>query len=250
MKQTYLILGATSGMAKAIARALAAQGHDLILAGRSAGETGLLAADLQARSQILAKTLAFDAGHRIQVSGILEAARASNDGELPEGVVLAYGVMFPQSETEKDPDRMVETFEINFVSAARILQDFGTAFAGRGRGVIVGISSVAGDRGRGSNYHYGSSKAALTAFLDGMRHRLQGSGVHVCTVLPGFVDTPMTHGIVDPSSPLCAKPEQVAQDVLKAIRRRRGRIYTLWPWRWIMMIIRHIPEAVFLKTKL
>lgn len=237
-------------MAKAIARALAQRGHDLILAGRSAEETGLTSSDLEARYQIHAKPIAFDATCAEYVNGILKAATQANDGELPAGVVLAYGVMFPQSETEADLDSLVQTLEVNFVSAARILQAFGSAFAGRGSGVIIGISSVAGDRGRGSNYHYGASKTGLTAFLDGMRHRLHGSGVHVCTVLPGFVATPMTEGIVNPDSPLCASPEQVARDVLKAIDRRKGRIYTLWPWRWIMCIIRHVPEFLFLKTKL
>lgn len=250
MNNTYLILGATSGMARAIARALAQRGHDLILAGRSAEETALSAADLKARFPIQAKSLVFDATRAEHVNGMLGASMEANDGELPDGVVLAYGVMFPQSETEIDLDRLVQTLEVNFVSAARILQAFGNAFAGRGSGVIVGISSVAGDRGRGSNYHYGASKAGLTAFLDGMRHRLHASGVHVCTVLPGFVATPMTHGIVDPASPLCAQPEQVARDVLKAIDRRKGRIYTIWPWRWIMAIIRHVPEVVFIRTKL
>jgi short-subunit dehydrogenase len=250
MRQTYLILGATSGIAKAIARALARHGHDLILAGRSAEEVALSAADLEARFQIRARPLEFDATRADHVLGVLAAARECNDGDLPEGVVLAYGVMFPQSESEANLECLAQTIEVNFGSAARVLQAFGSAFAQRGSGVIVGISSVAGDRGRGSNYHYGASKAALTVFLDGMRHRLRASGVHVCTVLPGFVATPMTYGIVDPASPLCAQPEQVARDVLKAIDRKRGRVYTIWWWRWIMTVIRHLPEAVFLRTNL
>ncbi len=250
MNRTYIILGAASGIAKAVSRSLASRGHDLILAGRSQEELNLLAKDLETRHQVQARILVFDASCRAEVTGLLEASTRLNDAQLVDGVILAYGVMFPQPETEANLDLLALTLEVNLVSSVLVLQAFANAFVTRGRGVIVGISSVAGDRGRGSNYHYGCSKAGLSAFLDGLRHRLHDKGVHVCTVKPGFVATPMTDGLVNPNSPLCARPDQVARDILRAIDRKTGRIYTLWVWRWIMMIIRSVPEFLFLRTKL
>ena len=250
MNRTYLILGAASGIAKAVSRSLAARGHALILAGRSREELELLAADVEARHSVSARVLIFDASRRDEVAGLLEASTCLNDGLLVDGVLLAYGVLFPQSATEADPDLLALTLEVNLVSAVLALQAFGNAFAARGSGVIVGISSVAGDRGRGSNFHYGSSKAGFSTFLDGLRHRLHSKGVQVCTVKPGFVATPMTVGLVNPNSPLCAKPEQVARDILRAIDRKKGQVYTLWPWRWIMWVVRSVPEFLFLKSKL
>jgi short-subunit dehydrogenase len=120
----------------------------------------------------------------------------------------------------------------------------------RGRGYIAAVSSVAGDRGRQSNYTYGASKAGLSAYLQGLRNRLHPAGVHVLTVKPGFVDTPMTHGLVNPDSPLVASPEQVAADVDLAIRKRKDVIYTRWFWRAVMLVIGSIPERVFKRLKL
>ena len=155
-----------------------------------------------------------------------------------------------QTESEQSSKTFRQTLEINVLSPATILQVFANRMVDVDKGHIIGISSVAGDRGRGSNYHYGSSKAALSAFLDGLRHRLVQTNVHVCTVKPGFVDTPMTHGLVNPNSPLCASPDEVAKDIVAAMKSRKGMVYTKWPWRWIMTIIRHVPEFIFLKTKL
>lgn len=264
MKQTYLILGATSGIAKAVARALAAAGHDLILAGRNAEELERLCQDVAARHSVQARPLEFDAAAPAPAGAAGSAAPAGNsapaalvaastelnDGALVDGVILAYAVMYPQQATETDAEKLAAMLQVNFVTPACQLQAFANAFAQRGSGVIVGISSVAGDRGRGSNFHYGSTKAGLSAFLDGLRHRLHGTGVTVCTVKPGFVATPMTHGIVNPDSPLCASPEQVAKDILRAIAKKKPTLYTLWPWRWVMFIIRHLPERIFLRTKL
>jgi hypothetical protein len=122
-------------------------------------------------------------------------------------------------------------------------------FEQRRSGVIIGVSSVAGDRGRGSNYMYGSAKAGFTAYLSGLRNRLAKSNVHVITVKPGFVRTRMTEGLPLPG-PVTAKPEQVARDVFKAYRGRRNEVYTLWMWRYIMLVIKLIPEAIFKRLNL
>ena len=114
----------------------------------------------------------------------------------------------------------------------------------RGAGYLAAISSVAGDRGRQSNYTYGIAKAGLTAYLQGLRNRLFHAGVHVLTINPGFTDTPMTRGKVDPKSPMVASPERVARDIDRTIRKRRNVLYTPWFWGPIMMIIRLVPESV------
>jgi short-subunit dehydrogenase len=119
----------------------------------------------------------------------------------------------------------------------------------QGAGWIVGIGSVAGDRGRASNATYGAAKAGLATFLSGLRQRVAKHGVHVLSVKPGFVHTAMTEGIVDPASPLVATPDHVARDVLRAIRRRRATLYTPWFWRWVMLVIRLLPERVFVRMK-
>ncbi len=140
--------------------------------------------------------------------------------------------------------------EINLTSAVVLLSLFANYLEDRRSGYLAVISSVAGDRGRQSNYTYGAAKAGLTAYLQGLRNRLYRSGVHVLTVKPGFVDTPMTHGRVNPDSPLVASPARVARDIDWAIRRRRNVIYTPWFWRPIMLAVRLVPEFVFKRLRL
>ncbi|MEI8233740.1 MAG: SDR family NAD(P)-dependent oxidoreductase [Verrucomicrobiota bacterium] len=250
MNKPYVILGSHSGIARALCEALAHRGHDLILVARSPQELDLQAADLRTRFGIAVHPIVADANAVERISALPQACLAASDQDLPEGVILCWGTMFAQQEAEMDCAKIRSLFDINLTSAAIVLQGFANLMAKGKGGTIVGISSVAGDRGRGSNYLYGATKAGLSALLDGMRHRYQGTGLHVLTVKPGFVATPMTHGLVNPESPLCARPAQVAKDILKAIHHRKPTLYTLWPWRWIMALIRALPEAVFLKTKL
>ena len=138
--------------------------------------------------------------------------------------------------------------QTNALSTISLLTIIANRFEANKDGTIAVISSVAGDRGRASNYVYGSAKACLNVYLQGLRHRLSGSGVNVLTVKPGFVDTPMTETFE--KGPLWASPEQVAWDIRRAIARRRTVIYTPWFWRWIMLIIRLVPTPVFHRTKL
>jgi short-subunit dehydrogenase len=158
--------------------------------------------------------------------------------------------MFDQAEAQADVQRIRRTYDVNLTSAASVLEPIAAHMAERGTGWIAAVSSVAGDRGRQSNYLYGSAKAGLTAYLQGLRNRVHHHGVDVLTIKPGFVDTPMTHGLLDPDSPLVASPDRVAKDIDRAIRRRRSKVYTPWFWRGIMAIIRNIPEAIFKRLKL
>ena len=151
---------------------------------------------------------------------------------------------------EADFAEAARTVDINFKSYISLLQPAADYFRERGEGFVCALSSVAGDRGRQSNFIYGASKAALTAYLQGLRNRLARHGVRVITVKPGFVDTGMTWGVLDPRSPLIAAPEKVARDVVHAVDRRRDVIYTPWFWRWIMFVICSIPERIFKNLKL
>jgi short-subunit dehydrogenase len=136
----------------------------------------------------------------------------------------------------------------NFTAAVSVLNLAADYFAARRGGFLCVLSSVAGDRGRQSNYLYGAAKGGLTVYLQGLRNRLSRSGVQVTTVKPGFVDTPMTYG--KPGLFLTATPERAARGILRAIRRRKDEVYVPGFWRWIMEIVRTVPECVFKRMKL
>ncbi len=249
MSQTALILGATSGIARALAGVLAQRGRRLILAARDEEELERIAADLRLRHEADVATERFDALDFNSHEAFIERCIAQAEPGGLDAVVLCYGYM-PPPDKVPDEEQIQRTFEVNCISAATVLERIATHMSERGRGLIAGISSVAGDRGRQSNYIYGASKAAMSAYLQGLRNRLYRSGVHVLTIKPGIVHTPMTEGWVNPKSPLVATPERVARDIERAMRRRRNVIYTPWFWRVIMRIIRGIPEFIFKRMKL
>jgi decaprenylphospho-beta-D-erythro-pentofuranosid-2-ulose 2-reductase len=248
-KEAYLILGATSGIARAVSHALAKRGCRLVLAARNAGELERLATDLKIRHQAAVESVAFDAldfaGHAAFVQRSTKVFESGLDG-----VVLCYGYMVDQSLAQADFAEAQRTIDVNFTSAVSVLERLADYFSQRRAGVIAAISSVAGDRGRQTNYLYGASKAGLSAYLQGLRNRLFHAGVHVLTIKPGYVATAMTDGLVNPNSPLLATPEQVAHDIDRALRRRQNVLYTRWFWRPIMMIIRALPEPLFKRLKL
>ena len=167
-----------------------------------------------------------------------------------EGVVLCQGSMAEQQAAADDWSLAREMIDVNYVSAVSLGNRFAAHMVTLGRGYICGVSSVAGDRGRQSNFLYGSTKAAFSAYLAGLRNRLYRKGVAVITVKPGFVDTSMTWGLLNPRSPLVATPERVARDVSKAIRKRKNTVYTPWFWMLIMLVIRLIPEPIFKRLSL
>jgi short-subunit dehydrogenase len=154
-----------------------------------------------------------------------------------------------QAQCEQSVDIMRREFDINALSTLALLTALANRMEARRSGTLAVISSVAGDRGRQSNYVYGAAKAAVSTFLGGLRQRLAKSGVTVLTIKPGFVDTPMTASIANKGA-LWAQPDRVAAGIVQAIDRRRNIVYLPWFWRWIMLVIRHIPEPIFTRVKL
>lgn len=239
-----LILGAGSDMARMTARAFAARGHPIQLAARNPERLTDDRDDLTTRYGVAVSLHTFDA-----LATETHAAFVKQLPELPGIAVCAVGTMGDHAASIADPLKAAVVIRTNFEGPASVLAHLANAMAARGSGTIVGISSVAGERGRQSNYVYGSAKAGFTAFLSGLRHRLAPTGVHVVTVKPGFVATAMTEGLDLPER-LTAQPEEVASAIVKAVERRRDTIYVRPVWRLIMTIIRNVPESIFKKTKL
>jgi decaprenylphospho-beta-D-erythro-pentofuranosid-2-ulose 2-reductase len=239
-----LILGASSDIAKAAARQYARKGATLFLAGRNEETLQGLARDLSIRHNVIAKFVPFDADDIGSHASFYKSI-----SPVPDVVVCAFGYLGDQETAQSNWDECNRIIQANYTGAVSILNIIANDMEARKSGAIVGVSSVAGDRGRQSNYIYGSAKAGFTAYLSGLRNRLFKSGVHVVTVKPGFVDTKMTNGLKLPA-PLTAKPEQVAAKMIRAVENKSNEIYVLWMWRWVMMIIKSIPEGIFKKLKL
>jgi short-subunit dehydrogenase len=247
MSRTVIVLGATSAIAIAYCRRLAPGGGRFVLVGRRLDRLQTIAADLMARGAAAAEAVVSDLADMTNVEQ--RFAEFCQRAGVPDEVLVAYGVLGDQKQAEADAAETRRLLDTNFVSAALWLHTAGTQLAdGKPRTLIV-LGSVAGDRGRMSNYVYGSAKAGLDAFCEGLAHRLHGTGPHVLTVKPGWVDTPMT-AAQDRSGPLWAKPERVASDIDRAVRRRQRVLYTPWFWHPIMAIVRLAPRALFYRTKL
>jgi short-subunit dehydrogenase len=244
VSKTVLILGAASDMARAIARAFAAEGHAIQLAARNPERLERDRADLETRYGVAVSLHAFDAVDLGSHAGFLDSLPA-----LPDIAVCAVGAMGTQAENAANPEIGAEVMRANFEGPAAILGHLANAMEARGSGTLVGISSVAGERGRASNYVYGAAKAGFTAYLSGLRNRLATRGVHVVTVLPGFVATAMTEGMDLPDA-LTAQPAEVGRAVVAAVRKGRDVIYVRPVWRIVMAVIRAIPERIFKKTSL
>ena len=245
MMQTWIILGATSSMARAFARKVAASGACVLLAGRDMADLKAMAEDCRLRGARAAEALAFDARDPSGFPALIDRMERE-EGELNAAVFV--GSMPAQAEIDADPSLIDGVVTDSHTGPARFLQMLAPLIEARGQGTVVGVCSVAGDRGRIGNYVYGSAKAGFATYLSGLRNRLTRAGAHVVTVKPGFVDTAMTWGL--PGMFLVAAPEAVADDILNAVAKKRNVIYTPFFWRWIMLIIRHIPEPVFKKMKI
>jgi decaprenylphospho-beta-D-erythro-pentofuranosid-2-ulose 2-reductase len=243
-----LVVGATSGIGGALCHHLAKDGSRLVLAGRDEGELRRLAADLEIRygaSVVVERfeALTFDT-HAEFVGNCL----ARLDGRI-DGAVVCHGYLPDPVASRSDVVEARRAIDVNFTSVVSLVTPIAGHMERQGAGWIAVVSSVAGDRGRQSNYVYGAAKGGLTVFAQGLRNRLAPAGVHVLTVKPGFVDTPMLRG-VNPGSPLVASADRVASDIHRAIRRRRDVVYTPWFWRPIMAVVRAIPEPLFKRLKL
>jgi len=237
-----VILGATSGIALEVQRQLARQGCELLLVARSPQRLAELQADLAARGARQVLTYSADLASIQQHAAIFDFARRT----FPDfdTVLLAYGSMRNQKDSEASVDVLLEELQVNFVSASAILTLFAADLERRRTGCLAAITSVAGDRGRRSNYVYGSAKGALSLFLQGLRSRLHPAGVRVITIKPGPVQTPMTDLL--PNSTRFADPEEVARDIVRALERRSPDVlYTPKVWRYIMTAVRQIPESIY-----
>lgn len=241
---TVLILGATSDMGYAVAKKFAAEGYDIQLTARKPEQLSAYQSDLQIRSGKSCTVHAFDAldfpSHAIFYQSL---------SSKPDITVCVIGYMNDNEKVIGDWNEALKTINTNYTGAVSILNIIAADYAQRGSGTIVGISSVAGNRGRQSNYIYGSSKAGFTAYLSGLRNAMFKRGVHVLTVLPGFVYTKMTEHLQLPK-PLTAQPSDVANVIYHGVLKKSNVVYVKWFWRWIMLIITSIPETIFKKLKL
>jgi decaprenylphospho-beta-D-erythro-pentofuranosid-2-ulose 2-reductase len=246
-RPTVLILGAASAIARAVAGEFARRGHDLLLAGRDAEELGRIADDLSLRHGVSAQGRAFDAlafdTHPAFVEACLETSRDSL-----AGAVLCFGYLGDQAVAQRDPVEARRILDTNLVGAANILGLLANSFEEKRGGFLCALSSVAGDRGRQSNYIYGAAKAGLSVFLQGLRNRLFPSGVRVITIKPGFVDTQMTYG--RPGLFLVASPEAAARRIVNAVLGGKDQAYVPRFWQPVMLLIRLIPERLFKRMKL
>ncbi|MES1982977.1 MAG: SDR family oxidoreductase [Pseudomonadota bacterium] len=245
MSKAVLILGATSAIARGTAAAFATRGHPLYLASRDDAELQRIAADLRIRYRVDVQCGLFDAEDCASHAAFLRAVTEKMDGL--GGVVLAFGYLGDQLAA-RDFSIGAQVIARNFTGAASILSHCANYFEPLKRGFIIGISSVAGDRGRQSNYVYGAAKGALSLYLQGLRNRLYASGVRVITIKPGFVDTAMTFGL--PGLFLVASPQRVGEHIAQTLDHAFDVVYLPWFWRWIMLIIKLIPEPIFKRLKL
>lgn len=245
--RNILILGATSAIAEATARRFAAAGARFYLVGRNADKLAAIAHDLEIRSGQAVYSESLDLDLLDQHPALLSRAEKALGGI--DVALIAHGVLPDQQACQQSVPMTLAAIHTNALSVISLATLLANSFETRGQGVVVAIGSVAGDRGRASNYVYGAAKGMVGLFLQGLRNRLAGKNIQIITIKPGFVDTPMTAAF-EKKGLLWAQPDQIAQGIVTAVERRRDVIYLPWFWRWIMLVILHIPEGIFKRTKL
>lgn len=245
--RNILIFGATSAIAEATARRFAATGARFYLVGRNPERLAAIARDLEIRSGQPVWHESQDLDALDQHPAILDrAAQAFGSIDI---ALIAHGVLPDQQACQQSVAATLATIHTNALSVISLATLLANGFEQRGQGTLVVIGSVAGDRGRQSNYVYGATKGMVALFLQGLRNRLHGRGVQVITIKPGFVDTPMTAAF-EKKGVLWAQPDHIAQGIVAAVDRGRDQVYLPWFWRWIMLVIRHIPERLFKRLTL
>jgi len=241
-RKRIVLLGATRGMGRALARALAERGDELFLLGRSPEDLERSAADLEVRSGRGAVgrpgTAHCDLEDPASFEPALDAAAEHLEGL--DTVVLTAGLFASQEELEADPERLARLLDVDFSHSVLFLEAARKRLLARGGGTLCAFSSVAGERGRKPVVLYGAAKAGLTRYLEGLDHRYHAEGLRVVTVKPGFVKTGMTAGLDPP--PFAGEPDKVAREVVRALDRGTPVLYTPAPWRWVMLVIRHLPR--------
>jgi len=241
-----LIMGASSAIAERTAREFAARGDSLFLVARNAQQLQALADDLMVRGALMVHTCVLDAREMDRYAAMLDAATEQMGGI--DAALIAHGTLSDQAACQNSIELLLQEFTTNALSVMALCTQLANRFEAQRHGVIAVVSSVAGDRGRRSNYVYGAAKAAVSAFTSGLRQRLHLKGVSVVTIKPGFVSTPMTAALK--KGILWAAPETVASAIVRAMDRGASIIYTPWFWRPIMWLVRAVPETIFRRLKL
>jgi short-subunit dehydrogenase len=246
----YALFGATSAIAEHVARLLVARGDQLFLVGRDGERLSAIVDDLTVRagsSSARVASAVADLSDQSRHEALYDAAEAAI-GPL-DAILVAHGTLPDQAACERSVSETMRALDINALSAISLAARAANRFEPRRHGTIAVISSVAGDRGRGSNYVYGAAKGMVGIFLGGLRNRLAKAGVAVVTIKPGFVDTPMTAHIVKKGA-LWATPQAIAPAIVKAMDRGQPVVYVPGIWRWIMLVVRLIPERIFMRLSL
>lgn len=241
---TVLILGAASDMAVALAKKFGKEGYDIQLAARTVDRLKPLQSDIRIRYEVSCTLHEFNALDYDSHYSFFTSLAVK-----PDITVCVFGYLGDNEKARSSWEESQKIIHTNYTGAVSILNIISNYYASKQQGTIVGISSVAGERGRQSNYIYGSAKAGFTAYLSGLQNRMFHEGVHVISVLPGFVYTKMTENLKLPPL-LTASPEQVADVIYKAVKKKKNVVYVKWFWKWIMMIIKSIPVSIFKKLKL
>lgn len=242
-----LIVGATSAIARATARLWACEGHALHLVGRDMDHLREVADDLRVRGARSVECAALDVNDLARHAEVIDAVTRALGGL--DVALIAHGTLGDQKACEQDVQAALQELNTNAISTISLLTHLANRLEAQKRGAIVVLGSVAGDRGRQSNYVYGTAKSAVATFLQGVRNRLHKSGVQVLTIKPGFVDTPMTAAF-DKKGPLWSSPDVIAQGILRGIAGRCDVVYAPWYWWGVMLVIRSIPERLFKKLSL
>ena len=241
-----LIVGATSAIAEATARQFAKDGDRLYLAARNQERLAAMAVDLQTRGATQVGSMVLDANDTTKHADLIRQAETTMGGL--DTLLVAHGTLSDQKACQASFDETLKELQTNCLSVISLLTRVANLFEEQKHGTIVVISSVAGDRGRQSNYVYGTAKAAVSIFLPGLRNRLYRSGVTVITIKPGFVDTPMTASFR--KGILWASPAQIGDGIYRTIQGKRNVVYLPWFWKYIMVVIRLMPENFFKRMKL
>ena len=243
-EKTVLIIGGNSDVGKSLSRDFSKLGSNIILTSRKKGQLDSFKSDLEIRYSIKCDLEFFDVLDFTSHDSFYKNLKTT-----PDIVITCIGYLDKQENSQINFQESLISIQTNFTGLVSILNIISNDFEKRGKGIIVGMSSVAGDRGRGSNYIYGCSKSGFTSYLSGLRNRLNKSGVKVITVKPGFIKTKMT-GHLDLPKTLTATPDDISNDIIDSIKKGKTIIYSKWFWKWIMLIIRMIPESIFKKLSI
>jgi decaprenylphospho-beta-D-erythro-pentofuranosid-2-ulose 2-reductase len=248
-RRRVAIFGASSGIGSAVARRFAEAGHRLVLIGRNRAKIERNAADLRVRGAAEAVVQVADLADTDALPEAADAAWVGLGGL--DVMLIAHGTLPDQESAQRNPRAAMAALLVNFASPVLLCELLAPRFEVQRSGTIAVITSVAGDRGRQSNYLYGAAKGGLQRYLEGLRHRLAGTGVRVLDIRPGFVSTAMTAHLAAQGGPLWSKPSTVARDITRAIERGRPTVlYTPWFWRPVMAAVRTMPRPLFHRTKL